>query len=300
MNNNKFDNTKDYSFLAFCNELAQRCSKVSAQDIQIYSTMFDDAKFYEHHFGHYTPAHDDIALDCGVSRSTVIRSINNKLIPLGLVKVVSDPKGCASTYKIIDYRTIDGLFDRADVKELKQKRREEALAKREAYRLTQQPEPIIEEAIINATTVALETVANNLASLATVGFPTPEPEEPNTQICVLKPEHSNAQIRAYAGNAVNEPIANFLADELEELNADISAVKPTQAEPEQEEPKLIELTDGEFNNYLSSYAIPTTKYFWTFFDDGEVFVPELNATIKRKSNKVVLTDYSSDDENSPW
>lgn len=273
MNNNKFDNTKDYSFLAFCNELAQRCSKVSAQDIQIYSTMFDDAKFYEHHFGHYTPAHDDIALDCGVSRSTIIRSINNKLIPLGLVKVVSDPKGCASTYKVIDYRTIDGLFDRADVKELKQKRREEALAKREAYRLTQQPEPIIEEAIISATTVALEAVANNFASLAGAGFHAPKPEEST---------------------------AHFCADKLEELNADISAVKPTHTEPEQEEPKLIELTDGEFNNYLSSYAIPTTKYFWTFFDNGEVFVPELNATIKRKSNKVVLTDYSSDDENSPW
>lgn len=168
MNNNKFDNTKDYSFLAFCNELAQRCSKVSAQDIQIYSTMFDDSKFYEHHFGHYTPAHDDIALDCGVSRSTVIRSINNKLIPLGLVKVVSDPKGCASTYKIIDYRTVDGLFDRADVKELKQKRREEALAKREAYRLIQQPEPILEEAV-------KEAVANNLASLTSAENPAVEP-----------------------------------------------------------------------------------------------------------------------------
>ncbi|EIZ8936121.1 hypothetical protein MQ524_000440 [Salmonella enterica] len=176
MNNNKFDNTKDYSFLAFCNELAQRCSKVSAQDIQIYSTMFDDSKFYEHHFGHYTPAHDDIALDCGVSRSTVIRSINNKLIPLGLVKVVSDPKGCASTYKIIDYRTVDGLFDRADVKELKQKRREEALVKREAYRLTQQPEPILDVQKCTPVEEAVEeAVANSLASLTSAENPAVEP-----------------------------------------------------------------------------------------------------------------------------
>ncbi|EAV6171739.1 hypothetical protein E9863_10825 [Salmonella enterica] len=237
MNNNKFDNTKDYSFLAFCNELAQRCSKVSAQDIQIYSTMFDDSKFYEHHFGHYTPAHDDIALDCGVSRSTVIRSINNKLIPLGLVKVVSDPKGCASTYKIIDYRTVDGLFDRADVKELKQKRREEALAKREAYRLTQQPEPIAPE--VQAVVEAVAAVAASL------------PEEPTTQICVDEPEQSAMQ----KSTTENSSIATLTL-------AEAQAIWKQEGKPAY----IIKNWSDEFLN-VGSFIRPTLNINWSLKND---------------------------------
>lgn len=247
MNNNKFDNTKDYSFLAFCNELAQRCSKVSAQDIQIYSTMFDDSKFYEHHFGHYTPAHDDIALDCGVSRSTVIRSINNKLIPLGLVKVVSDPKGCASTYKIIDYRTVDGLFDRADVKELKQKRREEALAKREAYRLTQQPEPILEVQKCTPVEEAVEeAVANNLASL------------PDEQKCLPTLEQSNAQFCAYVGNPANEPEESKTGNPGLLTLAEAQEIWKQEGKPAY----IIKSWSQEFVN-TGSFIRPTLNIHWT-------------------------------------
>lgn len=134
MSKQKYDNTKDYPFLAFCNELSQRCSKLNALDVQIYSVMLDDAGFYEYHFGHYTPAHEDIAIDCGTSRSSVIRCINNKLIPLGLVSVGDSKIGSATTYRVHDYRTITGLLDKPSVSERKEQRRKEALAKREEYR----------------------------------------------------------------------------------------------------------------------------------------------------------------------
>ncbi|CEL82312.1 hypothetical protein BN1222_03574 [Klebsiella quasipneumoniae] len=134
MNKEKYNNTKDYPFLAFCNELSQCCSKLNALDVQIYSVMLDDAGFYEFNFGHYTPAHEDIALDCGVSRSSVIRCINNKLIPLGLVSVSDSKNGSSSTYRVHDYRTVPGLLDKPSVSERKAQRRKEALEAREAYR----------------------------------------------------------------------------------------------------------------------------------------------------------------------
>ncbi|EAX7621476.1 hypothetical protein D1298_18450 [Salmonella enterica] len=183
MNNTKFDNTKNYPFLATCIELQQRCSKLTAMDVAIYSTMFDDHAFYVHNFGHYTPAHADLAIDCGTTRNTVNASVK-KLISFGLVVVVGKEKGAASTYKIVDYRTIENLFDRPTAEEQKKDRRKNAKEKRDAYHEStiQQPEPIIEEAVV-------EAVANNLASLL------------DEQKCSPTSEQSNAQIRAYAGNS---------------------------------------------------------------------------------------------------
>ncbi|EBY3805792.1 hypothetical protein CCO48_02355 [Salmonella enterica subsp. enterica serovar Altendorf] len=246
MNNTKFDNTKNYPFLATCIELQQRCSKLTAMDVAIYSTMFDDHAFYVHNFGHYTPAHADLAIDCGTTRNTVNASVK-KLISFGLVVVVGKEKGAASTYKIVDYRTIENLFDRPTAEEQKKDRRKNAKEKRDAYHEStiQQPEPILDvqkcTPVEEAVEQAVEAVAASL------------PEEPTTQICV--------------------------------------------DEPEQKELNMIELSIGDFARYLEANEVPVKKYFNEFFDNGEVFIPELNATIK-KQGSVVIHDYEED--RSPW
>ena len=168
-NKPKFDNTKDYPFLAFCSELSQRCSQLNALDVQIYSTMFDDAPFYEYNYGHYTPAHADIALDCATSRSSVIRCINHKLIPLGLVVEIAKHKGGSSTYKVVDYRKIEGLLDRESLAERKQARRDAALAERTKYleSIALAPKPV-EESIV-------EQIIEDLPSVEPTPAPEPEP-----------------------------------------------------------------------------------------------------------------------------
>ncbi|EIR2646809.1 hypothetical protein LWO97_004456 [Salmonella enterica subsp. enterica serovar Enteritidis] len=179
MNNTKFDNTKNYPFLATCIELQQRCSKLTAMDVAIYSTMFDDHAFYVHNFGHYTPAHADLAIDCGTTRNTVNASVK-KLISFGLVVVVGKEKGAASTYKIVDYRTIENLFDRPTAEEQKKERRKNAKEKRDAYHESQQPEsdaqiratvdghicPPIEAAVEEAVAAVAASLPESTAAIA--------------------------------------------------------------------------------------------------------------------------------------
>lgn len=89
-----------------------------------------------------------------------------------------------------------------------------------------------------------------------------------------------------------EPLQEAVEEAVAELTADISA-----DEPQQKESNMIELSNGDFARYLESHDIPVMKYFNEFFDNNEVFIPELNATIK-KLGAVVLHNY--EEEKSPW
>lgn len=95
--------------------------------------------------------------------------------------------------------------------------------------------------------------------------------------------------------AIVEAVANNLAslpDEPEQLTANIPADKQ-----EQKESNMVELSTGDFARYLEANEVPVMKYFNEFLDNGEVFIPELNATIK-KQGAVVMHDYEED--RSPW
>ncbi|EAU0371729.1 TPA: helix-turn-helix domain-containing protein [Salmonella enterica subsp. enterica] len=92
--------------------------------------------------------------------------------------------------------------------------------------------------------------------------------------------------------AVVEAVANNFASLPEE-----PTTQTCVDEPEQKESNMIELSTGDFARYLEANEVPVMKYFNEFLDNGEVFIPELNATIK-KQGAVVMHDYEED--RSPW